>query len=347
MSKVFSPLDEQLGVRETHWSEAIAQQAVWLYAQVEDDLAEQILQKIGGLSISDTSIWRCAQKWGEKIRIHGTVQATAASAMSQRGQIVQGRVPHDQRMGVAMDGAMINIREEGWKELKVGDVFEIEMRPEVDAETQVLTPQAHAVHNSYTAVLGGPDRFGRALWGEACRREFPEAGDGVVIGDGAAWIWNLTREHFSDRRQIVDWYHAKEHLYAAAHRAFGEGSADAIRWAKEMEKPLYQGQAWQVVEKLKSLAQQHRRVAKELRQEAGYFENNQRRMQYLEMRREEGYPIGSGMVESGCKQFRARFTGAGMRWNRTSAERIIPTRAAILSKRFEQAWNSVYNSPPN
>jgi hypothetical protein len=346
VSKVFSPLDEQLGVRETHWSEAIAQQAVWLYAQVEDDLAEQILQKIGGLSISDTSIWRRAQKWGEKIRVHETLAATAASALPQRGQVIRGMVPSAKRMGVAMDGAMINIREEGWKELKVGDVFEIEMRTQVDVETLEPTPQAHAVNNSYTAVLGGPERFGRAMWAEACRRAFPEASDSVVIGDGAPWIWNLTHEHFSGSRQVVDWYHAKEHLYAAAHRAFGEGSAEAIRWAKEMERPLYQGQVWCIAEELKRLAYSHRRVAKELRQEAGYFESNQRRMRYLEMR-EEGYPIGSGMVESGCKQFRARFTGAGMRWNRASAERIIPTRAAILSKRFDQVWKAIYNSPPN
>ncbi len=346
MRKVFFPLDEQLGVQETHWSEAIAQQAVWLYGQVEDDLAEQILQKIGGLSISDTSIWRQAQKWGEQIRLHETVQASVASALPQRGQVVRGMVPSDKRMGAAMDGAMINIREEGWKELKVGDVFEVEMRSEIDAETQEPVQQAHAVHNSYTAVLGGPERFGRALWAEACRREFPEASDSVVIGDGAPWIWNLTHEHFSGSRQVVDWYHAKEHLYKAAHWAFGEGTATAIRWAKAMEKPLYQGRAWRIAEELKTLARQHRRVGKALRQEAGYFESNQRRMQYLEMR-EEGYPIGSGMVESGCKQFRARFTGAGMRWNRTCAERIIPTRAAILSKRFDQIWKSVYNSPPN
>jgi len=271
---------------------------------------------------------------------------SACQTLPQRGEIVRGMVPSDKRMGVAMDGAMMNIREEGWKELKVGDVFDIEMRNEVAAETPEPTPQAHAVHNSYTAVLGGPERFGRALWAEACRREFPEARDTVAIGDGAGWIWNLIYEHFSGSRQVVDWYHAKEHLYKAAHLAFGEGSAEALRWAKAMEKPLYQGQAWCVAEKLKTLAPQHRRVAKALRQEAGYFQSHQRRMQYLEMR-EEGYPIGSGMVESGCKRFRTRFAGAGMRWNRASAERIIPTRAAILSHRFDQVWKSVYNLPPN
>ncbi len=67
-------------------------------------------------------------------------------------------------------------------------------------------------------------------------------------------------------------------------------------------------------------------------------------MQYLEVR-EEGFPIGSGMVESACKQFRARFDGAGMRWSREGAERMIPVRAAIMSHRFDEVWHDAYKSP--
>ena len=63
--------------------------------------------------------------------------------------------------------------------------------------------------------------------------------------------------------------------------------------------------------------------------------------------REDGFPIGSGMVETGCKQFRARFTGAGMRWSRPGVERLLPVRAAILSQRFDAAWRAAYYSPPN
>ena len=346
MSRVFFPLDEQLRVREIHWSEAIAQQAVWLYGQVEDDLAEQILQKIGGLPISDTSIWRRAQKWGEKIRVAEDARAKAAVGLPQRGQVIRGEIPHERALGVAMDGGMINVRQEGWTELKVGTVFEVAQRAERDPVTQENVSQAHAVRNSYGAVLGGPERFGRVLWSEAVRREFPEAGDSIALGDAATWIWNLAGEHFGSSRQLVDWYHAKEHLYAAGHRLFGEGSAEAQRWVKRMETPLYQGHALQVAAQLKDLAKTHRRMAKDLRREAGYFERNHRRMQYLETR-EDGFPIGSGMVESGCKQFRARFAGSGMRWNRQNVERIIPTRAAILSHRFDEVWNAVYSPPPN
>ena len=81
-----------------------------------------------------------------------------------------------------------------------------------------------------------------------------------------------------------------------------------------------------------------------LLREAGYFRYNQRRMNYLELRWEE-WPIGSGMVESGGKQFKARLCGPGMRWSRQGAENLLPVRAAILSQRFDELWMRIYNVP--
>ncbi len=178
-----------------------------------DDLAEQILHTIGQWSISDTSIWRRAQKWGEKIRVAETARAQAAVGLPQRGQIIRGHVPHERPMGVAMDAGKLNVRGEGWCDFKVGTVFDIALRTECDLLTQEPMPQAQAVRNSYVALLGGPTLFGQLVWAEAVRREFSEAVDSVVVADGAPWIWNLASEHFSTSRQVVDWYHAKQHLY--------------------------------------------------------------------------------------------------------------------------------------
>jgi hypothetical protein len=320
----------------------LAKNAVWLLGQVEDDLAEQILMQIGGIVVSDTSIWRRMQVWGEKFKVLAEAEAAKAMVVPVQGGVVRGESRVARRMGVAMDGTMINVRDEGWKELKVGCVFEAETDGEAGSEEE----RVHAVHNSYTALLGGPERFGQALWAEAHRRQLPRAEDSIVLGDGAPWIWNLALEHFGWSRQAVDWYHAKEHLYHVAHLAFGEGTAEANRWAKGMETPLYQGQIHTVVAATKQLAKQHRKMAQELRTEAEYFRRNQRRMQYLELR-EDGFPIGSGMVESGGKQFRARLAGPGMRWSRPGAERLISVRTTILSDRFEQIWTQAYNLPPN
>ncbi len=339
----FFPLDSQLHLRHG-WSEQVAQHAVWLLGQVDDDFAEQIFSKIGGLAISDTSLWRQQRHWGEQIRLQETRRAESANALPLRGQVGPTTLRDTPDRGVAMDGAMIFVRKEGWKELKVGCVFDIALQPQIMPETGETEWSAHAVNNSYVGHLGGPEKFGQHLWAEAVRRRVPYAHDSLVCGDGAAWIWNLTSEHFSDSRQVVDWYHATAHLYQAAHLAFGEGSAVAIRHAKALETPLYQGRATQVADTLREWAAEFPAVAKELHSEARYFENNQRRMQYLELR-EDGFPIGSGMVESGCKQFRARFNGAGMRWSREGAERLIPVRAAIMSQRFDDVWHQAYNSP--
>lgn len=313
---------------------------------MEDDLAEQILNQIGGIAISDTSLWRRAQKWGERMRLLEQARTTAAVGLPQKGEVVRGTVPHDRPMGVGMDGGMVNIRDESWKEIKVGTVFEIEARTERDPVTQEKVLQAHAVQNSYVAVFGGPTTFGRVVWAEAVRRVFPEAGDRIVVGDAAPWIWNLVGEHFSSSRQLVDWFHAKEHLSTAGKALYGEGTPQTQQWVKKMETPLYQGHAAEMATQLRALAKSHRRAAQVLRSEAGYFERQQRRMQYLETR-EDGFPIGSGMVESGIKQFHARLTGPGMRWSHEGMDRILPIRAAILSKRFDQVWDTVYRLPPN
>lgn len=330
-------------MRDVRWSGELAKLAVWLYGHVEDDLAEQIMLRIGGIALSDTSIWRRMKRWGEQIKALEAERMARAMVVPLQGGVVRGESKMAQRMGVGMDGAMMHIREEGWKELKVGCVFEVEMQCAAQGEEGEL---AHAVNNSYAAILGGPKRFGQAIWAEACRRQFLRAQESIVLGDGAPWIWNLTREHFAYSRQAVDWYHAKEHLYKAASLAFGEGTGEARRWVKGMETPLYQGQVWQVVRGIKRLAAQHPQAAQEVRKQAGYFERNKRRMQYMELR-EDGFPIGSGMVENGCKRFRARLTGSGMRWSRAGAERMIPVRAAILSNRFDEVWSAVYNSPLN
>lgn len=102
--------------------------------------------------------------------------------------------------------------------------------------TQEKLWQAHAVENSYVAVLGGPAHFGRVLWSEVVRREFPEAGDSMVLGDGATWIRNLAGEHFGSSRHMVDWYHAKDRLYQAGHQLFGE-SSDVAALAGAGEAP--------------------------------------------------------------------------------------------------------------
>jgi hypothetical protein len=319
---------------------------VWLSGIVEYERVEEILAKVGQMHVSDSSAWRQVQELGAGFQAQAERERLRSYLMPGRWGAPCRRVEPKGRMGVAMDGSMIHIRDEGWKELKVGTVFDVEVRPTVDQETGERIEVAHAVNNSHVGHLGGPARFGEMVWAEASRRAWEQAADTQMIGDGAAWIWNLAREHFYDSRQIVDWYHAKEHLMEAGHLLKGEGSPAKTAWCNARETSLFQGDAVWIARELAAAARDRPSVAQELEKEAGYFSKNQRRMTYQEMR-EDGWAIGSGMVESAGKQFKARFAGPGMHWSRSGAEKLIPIRAAIMSGRFDELWHDVYNSPQN
>jgi hypothetical protein len=343
---VFFPLDQQLNLKARHWSEGVLKLVVWLSGIVDYETVEEVLEKVGQIHISDSSVWRHTQGWGKGFQLIFEKERIRSNVLPGRWGAPCKRAEPKGRMGVAMDGGMIHIRDEGWKEIKVGSLFDVEVRPTLDEETGDWIELAHAENNSYVAHLGGPEVFGEMAWAEAARRDWEQAADTEVIGDGAPWIWNLAIDHFYDSRQIVDWYHATEHLAEAARLLKGEEGIPKTLWFNSRETTLFVGHAARIADELERASRGQSSVAQDLQKEAGYFRKNQRRMNYQEMR-EEGWAIGSGMVESAAKQFKARFAGPGMRWGRPGAERLIPVRAAIMSGRFENLWRDAYNSPPD
>ena len=342
--RVFFPLDEQLKLRDKHWSEGVAKQAVKYSGKLSYEETVEALNELAQIEISSKSVWRLTQHWG------AALQAVETKANEQANRKIEsmanGKVEQktDSRLGASMDGSMIYIRGEEWKELKVGCIFKVEAEPTLDANTQDWIELGHAHDLTYVSHLGGPETFGEKMWTEAQRRGWQQAADTQVVGDAATWIWNLSQTYFYDAYQIVDWYHAAEHLALAAHLAFGEGSQQALRWYTQQETPLFQGEAAHIAQTITLLAEQAS-TKDDLLKQAGYFTHNQHRMQYLDMR-SEGWLIGSGMIESGGKRFKDRFTRAGMRWSRTGAEHLLPVRTAIMSNNFDDRWFSAYNSPP-
>ena len=343
----FSPLDQQLKLGEKNWSEGLAKEAVWLSGVMGSfEAAEAVLRRIGHVAMSSSSVWRRKEKWGAPFRRLDQARQQQAQVLPRCGEVMRGQVKRAGRLGAAMDGGMVSIRQEGWKELKAGCVFDIQPQAVFDPDTQEWLEMGHAVNNSYVAHLGGPEVLGHLLWAEAQARGWDSVYESQVVGDGARWIWRLAEEHFHDSQQTVDWYHATEHLHTAAQLYRPHNPIAAQRWYKTAETQLFQGHASRISHLLKQKAKGNSQQAKHLRTEAHYFETNKRRMQYLELR-EEGYLIGSGPVESGVKQFKVRFTGPGMRWSREGIERLIPIRAAIMSGQFDALWPTIYNSPQN
>jgi hypothetical protein len=344
--KGFFSLDEQLGLQDQRWSEGVVKQVVWSSGLVPYEQAAEILQSVGQVAISGSSAWRLTQKWGQRLVELEQKEQEQANATPQGNEIQRREERQDRHMGLSMDGTMIYIRGEEWKELKVGCLFEVVPCPQLDPKTKEWSEQGHAVHNSYVCHLGGPEEFGKKVWTEAQRRRFLQAVETQVVADGAVWIWNLVADYFYDSYQLVDWYHGSEHLAKAAHLIHAEGTPAAKQWLKDQQTALFQGHADEIADQLTGWAERRPAMREGLLAEAGYFEKHQHRMNYMELR-EEGWVIGSGMVESGGKQFKSRFCGPGMRWSRKGAESLLPIRTAILSKRFDQRWKAVYNSPKN
>jgi len=320
------------------------QSAVWLSGAVASyEMAAEILQRIGGVHVSRTTLWRSSQTMGSQFRALEECERVRATALPEQWEPPSRAVVADQRMGVALDGALINIRQEGWKEVKLGAIFEVSVMPTPDPDTGEVMELAHATHNSYVAHLGGPDVIGELTWTEARRRGWEAAQDTQVLGDGAAWIWNQAALHFGASHQVVDWYHAKQHLMAAARLVKAEGTPAFSRWLNSHTTLLYQGHAQRIADELDQLA--HRQASDALATEAAFFRHHHHRMNYLELR-EGAWLIGSGSVESAAKQFKARFSGPGMRWSRQGAENLLPIRSAVLSHRFHDRWTAAKNLPP-
>ena len=286
------------------------------------------------------------KKWGPQFQALEEAAMVQSKEPMTNEEMKQKAAKTAKDKGAAMDGAIIYIRDEGWKELKVGCTFEIEVKPTKNKETGRWEDRAQAVNNHYVTHLGGPEPFGQMVWAKARQHNWFGAQKQIVLGDGAVWIWKLANHHFAGSRQLVDWYHATEHLGLVSRQLFDD-PVQRDAWYDAQENALFNGQAFQIAQDLLTLAlDKPTTVCEELLTEAGYFQNNHQRMAYATTRA-AGFPIGSGMVESACKQFKARFDGPGMRWSRNGAERLLPIRAAVMSGCFDTTWAQAYSRPPN
>lgn len=301
---------------------------VWMSGLLPYEQAAQVFARIGHRRIPAWSLWKQTQHHGERLKAYADQQQDHVGM--ERVKLPPPGCDHQRRKGVSMDGGMVNIREEGWKEFKVGTVFDIDLRLERDPLTHDLAQRPHAVEMSYTAVLGTADAFARALWALAWLHGIPTAADSSVTADGAKWIWRLVADLFPDSVQIVDWYHACQHLAQAAKALYPDDDPAAHRWFRKRCNDLYRGEIHKITLRLDNAG---------LPEHSRYFHTHKRRMQY-QARLEEGYPIGSGTVESGIKQYKGRLTGPGMRWSRRGAEQMLVIRGAAMTKNFDELWDA-------
>lgn len=348
MGRDFFPLDERLGVTGESWSQGLKRVGTWLavrtgsYQSAVEGLAESL-----GLEVSKTSLWRVVQEKGAEVKERLQAEAEAQWHMPPPGVVVKGEARVNQKMGIAVDGVYINVIGEGWKEVKIGAVFEITPLTEPEKQRRLrhqgqppqpaaeIREMVKAQAISYCAVLGSVDEFEPIQWAEACRRHLPLCWDTVVMGDGAEWIDRIYQQCYADSIRVVDWYHACEHLAAVAHQAFGEGSDKSARWLKNRKDELWRGEVHEVGMAISQLSLN----PADKDREAHYFRKHARAMTYLEFC-EMGLPVGSGVVEGGgCKGIvEGRLKRVGMRWSRPGAENMLALCCEYGSGRWEQVW---------
>lgn len=322
----FFPLDERWQLTQREYSPTLGRELVWLSGLLPYEQASEVCQRLGQLSVPATTLWEHTQAVGQRLVAY--VEHEREHSQVERTQ--WNHRDYDPRAckAVCMDGGMVYVRGEGWRELKAGVIGDIEQALSQTATLPDEQPQ-RLRNLRYVGVVDDGQTFSRALWILALHQKVPYAGRSAVIADGASWIWRIAADLFPVSTQIVDWYHAKDRLAQAAHAAYPDDLEAAQRWLNQQAALLYQGEIWKLL-----LA--FRRAGIE-EAHAPYFHSHQRRMQYQTFRA-EGFLIGSGSVESGIKQYKARLTGAGMRWSRAGVKRMVVIRSAVLSGTFNTLW---------
>jgi hypothetical protein len=279
----------------------------------------QVLERIGQYSVPPSTLSEQVQHHGERLVVYQARQQSQVSI--ERTAWARRRYQPQLRKGVSLDGGMVNIRGEGWKEFKMGVVSTL-LPPEQQDEKR---PDAVCQDMHYTAILGNVAQFAPALWALAVQQQAPYAGHMAITADGAPWIWTLAADLFPCSTQIVDWYHATPHLAEAAHARY---STDAQTWLTLLKTYLIKDEVWRIIAALHQAG---------LAQHAAYVAEHRYRMLYA-MFRAEGYPIGSATIQSGVKHYKHRLADPGMRWSRAGARRMFAIRSAVLKRSFDQLW---------
>ena len=346
-----APKDAELGIEQGSLSPGLAKMTARAAAAVPFAKAARLLADLAGLDLTTKRAERAAEATG----------AAAAAAIDAQADAICSRQviplpppgPAPDMLYIAVDGTgvpMVAAETEGRKgkaedgkartrEVKLACLF-----------TQTTTdddgrPVRDPHSSSYLATFGPAARFGQLVDAEARRRGSEHIRQPVILGDGAVWIWNLAGELFPAATQIVDLYHAREHVHDLATlatrllRKSQPGLAHpAPGRTRHRRHPvlLAAGRALKFAGSL----------ARERDKQLGYFEVNAHRMRYKHFR-SLGMFAGSGVVEAGCKAvIGQRLKLSGMHWSVPGAGSIATLRCQEASDRWDEIWQRPHSQTP-
>ena len=312
----FAPVDAKLGLDSLCTSIGVRTQLARLAVWIPFERLSKELEVIFRLHLSKNTCERIAESVGERVKsenrlreaevLSGCVDAPAAGA---------------NRLYVGIDGTGVPMRGGGTRESKTGVIY----------ETTKIGDKTKVVNAEYLATLERVESFGGQVYARAFRRGVENARDVACLGDGASWIWRSFAHHYPSGVQILDYYHASEHLGSVANAWYGEGTDKARRWVKTRQADLLSDCVESVIRSIRSWKPDDD-DAKEIRRlNLKYFTDNKDRMRYASLAAND-YHIGSGLVESACKTVVGmRLKQSGMRWSEVGAEAMLNLRSLLLS----------------
>jgi Uncharacterised protein family (UPF0236) len=337
-----SPRDRELDVEGTHCSPGVRRMMAVVGSEASFQHSREQLELLAGIEVPAKAVERHAEAIG--VDIQGREQVAIQQA--KQLELPEVCAPAVPLLYIEMDGTGIPVvkaetegragKVEGQpahtREVKLGCVF-----------TQTTTdtkgrPVRDENSTSYVGAIESAEQFGLRLYTEAWRRDWSRAQKKVVLGDGAVWIWNLADQHFPGAIQIVDLYHARQHLWELSAKLFAGDDKARKRWLARCLDRLEKGKIEALVKILGALQPGSEELAKSVRNEAEYFGRNAQRMRYPTFRAQDLF-VGSGVIEAGCKTvIGARLKCSGMFWTVRGANAIIALRCCLLNRRFEDYW---------
>ena len=343
-----APVDRRYGIEPGKVTAGLADLIALSGINKAFDDGRKWLKEFLVFEVSENTVRAETQKMGELQRQADTelVKETQDESGLQKRERSQQPVP-DILYG-SIDAAKVRIEprdekekaienRETWRDLKAGCWYEGEIVPnrqqsvrqqdKAQREGVVL----RAKNQQYFCDIEKAEQFGKILWATGCAMGADRARILVFICDGAVWIWNLIVHYFPNAIQIVDWYHAADRLKRIAEEAFSN-LIERQAWLESLTEDLWQGKVELVIEACQTLAKESN-LAK---QSLAYYGDNIERMRYAQFRT-AGYLIGSGVIESGCKQIvTQRLKLPGAQWNLDGAILTAKARAAWMSGNWQK-----------
>jgi hypothetical protein len=334
-----APLDAVLGLGAGALSPGLSRVACRLGIEAAFAPAADILSETLQVDVPNEAVRRITEGIGQVAE----AEQQAAMAAARGDQEPPAPEVGPAQLLVAVDGVTVHT-DGDWHEMKVGVVAPLgpTVRTEPDTARECFVPGPQ----SLCAGLEPATSFWWRVYCEARRRGLGAATVAlvVVLGDGADWIWKAAARFLHVGRvefvEIVDIYHAWEHLWTVANAVYGPGSAAAATWVAPLKRRLLEAGVGPVLAALGELQPPDPKAAEEVRKARDYFTDHAARMDYPQFIARQ-LPIGSGVVESANKTLiTAREKGAGMRWTGTGAQAVASLRAVQRSGRWETFWRS-------